>query len=220
MTPAAGDPPEKDHSMDDILASIRRIMLDEQVRLQEGAAAATPPSHEPSSAPVLILDASMAVDDPSEPGLPDLAETEATPDPPEPEAVPLDAALVDVAVPVAQDSEISTRSTVSGATAGMNASETPVAEHVMVTTQTIEALLAPAAAAAAAASVDALLRQLNDERLALLKPDVPSGSPTIEEVVRSELRPLLKSWLDEHLPPLVELLVRAGINRLIGRPGL
>jgi cell pole-organizing protein PopZ len=39
MTAAAGDPPDKDQSMDDILASIRRIMLDEQARLQDGPGA-------------------------------------------------------------------------------------------------------------------------------------------------------------------------------------
>jgi cell pole-organizing protein PopZ len=34
------------------------------------------------------------------------------------------------------------------------------------------------------------------------------------------LRPFLKSWLDENLPPLVERLVRLEITRLIGRTGL
>jgi uncharacterized protein len=31
------------------------------------------------------------------------------------------------------------------------------------------------------------------------------------------LRPLLKAWLDEHLAPLVERLVRAEIERVVGR---
>ncbi len=41
--------------------------------------------------------------------------------------------------------------------------------------------------------------------------------PTIEDLVREELRPLLKAWLDENLPPLVERLVRAEIERVVGR---
>jgi cell pole-organizing protein PopZ len=36
-------------------------------------------------------------------------------------------------------------------------------------------------------------------------------------VVREELRPLLKEWLDQHLPPIVERLVRAEIERVVSR---
>ena len=43
------------------------------------------------------------------------------------------------------------------------------------------------------------------------------GGPTIEDLVREEIRPLLKEWLDAHLPPLVERLVRAEIERVVGR---
>ncbi len=46
---------------------------------------------------------------------------------------------------------------------------------------------------------------------------VHSGGPTIEDLVREELRPLLKDWLDTNLPPLVERLVRAEIERVVGR---
>jgi cell pole-organizing protein PopZ len=43
------------------------------------------------------------------------------------------------------------------------------------------------------------------------------GGPTIEELVREEVRPLLKDWLDQYLPPMVERLVRAEIERLGNR---
>jgi hypothetical protein len=33
-------------------------------------------------------------------------------------------------------------------------------------------------------------------------------------VVRETLRPMLKSWLDEHLPSLVERMVQAEIERV------
>jgi len=37
---------------------------------------------------------------------------------------------------------------------------------------------------------------------------------TIEDLVKEMLRPMLKSWLDENLPGLVERLVRAEIERV------
>jgi cell pole-organizing protein PopZ len=43
---------------------------------------------------------------------------------------------------------------------------------------------------------------------------------TLEDLVREMLRPLLKAWLDDNLPPLVERLVRMEIERVArGRPG-
>jgi hypothetical protein len=75
------------------------------------------------------------------------------------------------------------------------------------------ALLAPETAAAAASSVDGLLRTLAASR----STQVYRGGPTIEDLVREEIRPLLKEWLDGHLPGLVERLVRAEIERVVGR---
>lgn len=37
---------------------------------------------------------------------------------------------------------------------------------------------------------------------------------TMEDLVRDMLRPMLKSWLDENLPPLVERLVRVEIDQI------
>ena len=58
-----------------------------------------------------------------------------------------------------------------------------------------------------------LVRRLAAER----QTQIHSSGPTIEDLVRSELRPMLKSWLDQHLPPLVERLVRTEIERVVGR---
>lgn len=41
--------------------------------------------------------------------------------------------------------------------------------------------------------------------------------PTLEEVVRDTLRPMLKPWLDENLPSLVERMVEAEIERVARR---
>ena len=45
------------------------------------------------------------------------------------------------------------------------------------------------------------------------------NASTLEDLVREMLRPMLKSWLDDNLPSLVERLVRAEIARASrGRP--
>ena len=41
------------------------------------------------------------------------------------------------------------------------------------------------------------------------------GGPTLEDMVRDEMRPLLKEWLDANLPALVERLVQVEIERVI-----
>ena len=41
-----------------------------------------------------------------------------------------------------------------------------------------------------------------------------SHSQTLEDLVKDMLRPMLKSWLDSNLPPLVERLVRDEIERV------
>ncbi|MFN6954015.1 MAG: DUF2497 domain-containing protein [Acetobacteraceae bacterium] len=74
-------------------------------------------------------------------------------------------------------------------------------------------LVAPAVAAAAAAALGSLARNAAPERATRLS----AGGPTLEEIVREELRPLLKEWLDANLPALVERVVRSEIERVVGR---
>lgn len=76
-----------------------------------------------------------------------------------------------------------------------------------------ESLVAPTVAAATTATVGKLLAAVAQERGAA----VSRGGPTIEDLVREEIRPLLKEWLDQHLPPIVERLVRAEIERVVSR---
>jgi cell pole-organizing protein PopZ len=106
----------------------------------------------------------------------------------------------------------------AGATATAPPSEpaNPPAEpssHGILPRQT---LLAPEAEAAAVSSVGTLLRTLTVER----HTEVSRGGPTIEDLVREEIRPMLKNWLDANLPPLVERLVRSEIERVMGRATL
>jgi uncharacterized protein len=43
---------------------------------------------------------------------------------------------------------------------------------------------------------------------------VKKREPTLDDVVRENLRPMLKSWLDENLPRVVERMVQAEIERV------
>ncbi|MCJ8191720.1 DUF2497 domain-containing protein [Sphingomicrobium aestuariivivum] len=57
------------------------------------------------------------------------------------------------------------------------------------------------------------------EELANVAATAPAGSNVnpLEEVVRDMLRPLLKQWLDERLPGIVDEHVRREISRITGR---
>ena len=48
---------------------------------------------------------------------------------------------------------------------------------------------------------------------------VRSGETSLEQLTRELLRPMLAKWLDEHLPPMVEDLVKAEIARIAGKRG-
>jgi uncharacterized protein len=72
------------------------------------------------------------------------------------------------------------------------------------------------AAAAAFAQLGALPREGRRQG------ELPLGAAerTLEEIVREMLRPMLQAWLDEHLPAIVERLVREEIARVVGEAGL
>jgi uncharacterized protein len=55
---------------------------------------------------------------------------------------------------------------------------------------------------------------------ALAQTVLSQNARTLEDLVRDMLRPMLKSWLDDNLPGMVERMVRAEIERVSrGRPG-
>jgi cell pole-organizing protein PopZ len=75
---------------------------------------------------------------------------------------------------------------------------------------------ASGAAAAAFAQLGALPRDSRRQG------ELPLGSAerTLEAIVREMLRPMLQAWLDEHLPGIVERLVREEIAQVVGESGL
>lgn len=174
-----------DPAMDDILASIRRILNeDEAQEAQENKAEPEP----------LDLTEAMLVAAPPAP------ELEPEPEP-EPEPAPQPASAPRMAAPAEPRPEPAPQ---------------PESDPEMTVANVMsaaEGLIAPAVAAATTATLATLLRNVAEERRAT----VNRGGPSIEDVVREEIRPLLKAWLDQHLPSLVERLVRVEIERVIGR---
>ena len=53
--------------------------------------------------------------------------------------------------------------------------------------------------------------------VAATAPPPPQYNP-LEEMIREMLRPILKQWLDEHLPGIVDEHVKREIHRITGRP--
>ena len=53
--------------------------------------------------------------------------------------------------------------------------------------------------------------------VAATAPAVPPVNP-LEEMIRELLRPILKQWLDDHLPGIVDEHVKREIMRITGRP--
>jgi cell pole-organizing protein PopZ len=177
--------------MDDILASIRRILNEDE------AAAQTAEATEPST--------------PEEPA----AEAPELPEAPEPLPPPRASAPEFTPPPMAPPPPMA-RSGPDPVELTSDMLVTPPSQAASAPRMGMDdaaGLIAPAAAAAAAASVGSLLRAVSSERGS----QVYRGGPSIEDVVREEIRPILKDWLDSHLPPLVERLVRAEIERVVNR---
>ena len=55
------------------------------------------------------------------------------------------------------------------------------------------------------------------EIAATAPPPQPQANP-LEQVVRDMLRPILKEWLDQHLPQIVDEHVKREISRITGTP--
>jgi len=178
---ATGIPAEStgDPSMEDILASIRRILSEDETPAAAGPpVTAAPEKFDGGNAAtvaddddVLVLDETMMVK--AEPPPPAPSAAAPPPAPPQPVTVP-----PDPPAPL------------------------PVTSLIADETET-----------AAVASVSQMMRSLHIER----QIGVYRGGPTLEDMVLEAMRPMLKSWLDQNLPPMVERLVRNEIERVAAR---
>jgi uncharacterized protein len=165
-------------SMEEILASIRRIIADDD--------AATAPPPEPAYAPTPPAATAPLRTQPPSPPLP-------APRPEPPASPPLAATGFQ---------------TINGRPDVVFEESEPEPEmpgapraHLQVGKER------PLMSAATSAAVDSAFNTL--AHTVLLQ-----NARTLEDLVREMLQPLLKTWLDDNLPGLVERLVRAEIERL------
>lgn len=165
--------------MEEILASIRRIISEDDAPA-EPAAEAAPPPPEPELEPEPALEPASFDDDVLE--LTD-------PIAPEPELPPLETVGdIDVYSPPEPEP----------------AYTPPPASPVFDRDEVADNLVGASAASAAASAFGSLSS-------ALL---MPKDGRTLEDVVRELLRPLLKEWLDQNLPRIVETKVEEEVQRI------
>jgi cell pole-organizing protein PopZ len=178
-------------SMEDILASIRRIISDDQE--------VSPASElqEPSSSPLKnVLD---------------ITELHVSPligtSPNEPLLGPWsrgDAALLNPNPEAGSDSDWE----------GFDAPEEPTSAPIVVPEPVLKAAAKPNPSAA-----DSLLSRETRSSVSgafsrLSETVKPAQPQTVEDLMKEMLRPMLKTWLDDNLPSLVERLVRTEIERV------
>jgi cell pole-organizing protein PopZ len=200
---------DNDPSMDDILASIRKIISDDEARAQVGGQSAASPAPRPS------VDAPQTPpEDPRPGGLPRTASTIRRDDVllltdliEEPSFAPR---AVAPPIPLPRIDPV-------------NAAEMPQ-PHVdpMPDRPTPDQTLVGATVAGVAASAfDRLSQAVQESVPPPVAPDsgpaVGASGKTIEDLVKEMLRPMLKDWLDRNLPPMVERFVEREIVRLTRR---
>ncbi len=82
--------------------------------------------------------------------------------------------------------------------------------------QSPEGLIGDALSGSISSTIGSMVRSISTERAV----SVARGGPTLEDLVREEIKPILKAWFDTHLPSLVERIVRAEIGRIVDRTQL
>ena len=208
-------------SMEEILASIRRIIADDDTKSPQAVPAAEPqaaqappapavPPRNPAARPTLVEP--NAFDAPPPPPPP--------PMPPEPTPVaPINGVAEDAAPDILELTESMTASVPETSAPSPEMEEQPAAQF-----RTIDGSSdvgfddSPSPRAIRDPQPQLLSRQTSaavDSAFNTLAQTVlVQNARTLEDLVREMLRPMLKSWLDENLPGMVERLVRAEIERV------
>ncbi|MEE8563735.1 MAG: DUF2497 domain-containing protein [Alphaproteobacteria bacterium] len=208
---------EPEPTMEEILASIRRIIADDdqsnaKVASGEGADAIEAPAsgEEEEDSGDDVLDLIEKVDDPV-----DSKDEEGEPSPVEepqaelePEAESEDAASAGEEEAVLED-------------AGEEApSDEPEPDEQPAAAEPAspgnDESIISAAAAAASGTFAQLAKAMDREPETVGNMALGSGH-TLEDLVKEMVRPMLKEWLDQNLPALVKHLVRKEIQRMVSR---
>ena len=86
-----------------------------------------------------------------------------------------------------------------------------VAGETLVNDKADDSLMSREAAELSTAALAALAQAVAHQNIAVV------GRQTLEDLTKEILRPILKEWLNENLPTLIERLVRAEIEKMVGR---
>jgi cell pole-organizing protein PopZ len=196
-------------SMEEILASIRRIIADDDAAKPPPKAPAKPAeAPAKAAAPAAAgTPAEAASGDEMDAMLADLDESAADPAAPSEEVLELTEAM---AAPAPEASQPSFRriepdqDVVFDEVAAAQPPTPPVAPRAPAADS---ALLSTAASAAVHSAFGTLAHSV-----------LAQNPRTLEDLVKEMLRPMLKAWLDDNLPVMVERMVRAEIERVSRGP--
>lgn len=185
-----------DPSMDDILASIRKIISDDEARAQVGE-----PSVRPEAANAEPLSVASSEFAPAVPKREDVLLLTDLIEEPNQAATPN---IQPTPIPLPQIDPVSAP---------------PMSDH---DSSTSEPLIGTSVAGATSSAFERLNQAVQDSvpppRAAEPGPSLgTAGGKTIEQLVQDMLRPMLKDWLDRNLPPIVERYVEREIVRLTRR---
>ena len=221
-------------SMEEILASIRRIIADDDAgkpaKAPEPAApkpppavAAPPPTPAPAPPPAANnqsdVDAMLAELEASKPPPKPEPKPEARPEPAKPTVAPPPTDVLDLTEAMAAPSPAPNFRTIDGSDdvvfADRAPESPPAAEPApeqpprpVAPTMPDRGLLSNATAAAVDSAFNTLAATV-----------LGQNARTLEDLVKEMLRPMLKTWLDDNLPSLVERIVRSEIERVSrGKP--
>lgn len=209
---------ENEPSMEEILASIRRIIDEDEEGADGDAEAAAPEAEaEPASAPEAEAEPEPAPEpEPVAESAPE-PEPEPVPEPqpePEEEVLELTETVEDESAgtdPLALDDDLMIVDRDDEVEPEPEPVREPEPEPVMESApepESDDSLVGTPAATAAAGAFDALAENL---RVA------SADGLTLEGIVREMMRPMLKEWLDANLPRIVEEKVESEIERIARR---
>lgn len=213
--------------MEEILASIRRIIADEDTGKAKPAAAAPPPSPKPEPVPPPV--AVKPAPPPPPPKPPEAANNQADIDamlasvdvapvakaPPPPPAPP----PKPVAPPAADVLDLTEAMTAPPAPSPVfrtidAASDIVFAEGNSEPTPEPPRMPAPPPMLDRGLMSNATQAAVDHAFSSLASTVLGNNARTLEDLVKEMLRPMLKGWLDDNLPGLVERIVRAEIERV------
>ncbi|WP_332640515.1 DUF2497 domain-containing protein [Brevundimonas sp.] len=197
-------------TMEEILASIRRIISEDDAPAETATAAAPPsePDAEPEAPSPALMDETPSMQEP-EAAEEDVLELTEAYEPPAAESIG------DLEVSAAEPEPFPS-APVSESVFAAEPAEAHTPEHPSVPTTNYDSLVGDSAAASAASAFAGFASALKKPEPADM--DFPSG-PTIDEMVRGLLRPMLKEWLDANLPAIVEAQVRKEVERIARTAG-